>query len=378
MEQNHIQESPKKTPLYEEHLSLGARIVPFAGWSLPVQYTGVVEEHRAVREHVGLFDVSHMGEFNVIGRGAQEFLQKMTINDMAKLEIGQAQYNAFCYENGTLVDDIIIYKRGFDSFFICVNASNIEKDFDWLKQHQPSQGVILENASHDYAQIAIQGPKSFELLSKVIDIKIDNLRYYWFAEGKILGVPGIIARTGYTGELGYELYVPSSAAAKIWRSLLSIDPMLTPKPCGLGARDTLRLEMGYLLYGNDMDDTTTALECGLSWITKFDKPSFIGRDALANQKENGLNKRLVGFQMQDRAIARHGYPVFANADDATPVGIVTSGSPSPTLSKNIGMAYVPQALSQLGSTVWIGIRHERKPACVVKRPFFAGHASQPL
>lgn len=376
MEQNQTAEIPKKTPLYEDHLSLGARMVPFAGWNMPVQYTGVVDEHKSVREHVGLFDVSHMGEFNVTGRGAFEFLQSMTLNDLSKLEIGQAQYNAFCYDNGTLVDDIIVYKRGFDTYFICVNASNIEKDFSWLTEHAPKQGVILENVSADYAQIAIQGPKSLELLSKVIDIKVDNLRYYWFAEGKVLGVPSIIARTGYTGELGYELYIPSTAASKIWRGLLNADPNLVPKPCGLGARDTLRLEMGYLLYGNDMDDTTTALECGLSWITKLDKGNFIGKESLVQQKEKGLSKRLVGFEMQDRAIGRHGYPVFANENDTSPIGIVTSGSPSPTLSKNIGMAYVPAEQAQIGSKIWIGIRNERKPATVVKKPFFSGHAAQ--
>jgi aminomethyltransferase len=376
MEQNPNSEPLKKTPLYEEHLSLAARMVPFAGWFMPVQYTGVVDEHKAVRDHVGLFDVSHMGEFNVTGRGAFEFLQTMTLNDLSKLEIGQAQYNALCYDNGTLVDDIIVYKRGFDTFFICVNASNIEKDFAWLTEHAPKQGVILENVSHDYAQIAIQGPKSLKLLSKVIDIKIDNLRYYWFAEGKVLGVPCIIARTGYTGELGYELYIPNTAAPKIWRGLLNADPNLVPKPCGLGARDTLRLEMGYPLYGNDMDNTTTALECGLSWITKMDKGNFVGKESLLKQKETGVSKRLVGFEMQDRAIGRHGYPVYANEQDSTPIGIVTSGSPSPTLSKNIGMAYVPHELSPLGSTIWIGIRNEKKRASVVKKSFFHGHAAQ--
>lgn len=253
-------------------------MVPFAGWCMPVQYSGVVDEHKVVRGAVGLFDVSHMGEFNVTGRGALDFLQMMTVNDVAKLSIGQAQYNAFCYENGTLVDDILIYKRGFDSFFICVNASNIEKDFAWLREHCPKQGVILENVSDDYAQIAIQGPKSRELVAKIIDVKINELAYYHFSEGKVLGVPAIIARTGYTGELGFELYVPSSAAAKIWKALLQMGSEIGVKACGLGARDTLRLECGYLLYGNDMDNTTTALECGLSWITKFEKNSFIGKD----------------------------------------------------------------------------------------------------
>jgi aminomethyltransferase len=366
----------KLTPLYDEHIALGARMVAFAGWNMPVQYSGVVEEHKSVRNSVGLFDVSHMGEFNVAGRGALEFLQLMTLNDVSKIIIGQAQYNAFCYENGTLVDDIIIYKRGFDSFFICVNASNIEKDFAWLKEHLPKQGVILDNVSDDYAQIAVQGPKSCELVSKVIDVKINDLAYYHFSESKILGIPSIIARTGYTGELGYELYVPASAAAKIWRALLQIGNEFGVKPCGLGARDTLRLECGYLLYGNDMDNTTTALECGLSWITKFNKTSFIGKEALLKQKENGTNKRLIAFEMAEKAIGRHGYKVFSSKKDALEIGFITSGSPSPTLTKNIGMAYVTSDFTKLGSQIWVEIRSERKLAVVVKKPFYVHGSAQ--
>ncbi|APJ04935.1 glycine cleavage system aminomethyltransferase GcvT [Silvanigrella aquatica] len=363
-------EKLKMTPLYEEHVSLGARMVPFAGWNMPVQYSGVVDEHKCVRNSVGLFDVSHMGEFNVTGRGALEFLQMMTINDVAKINIGQAQYNAFCYDNGTVVDDIIIYRRGFDSFFLCVNANNIEKDFAWLKEHCPKQGVILENMSDDYAQIAIQGPKSRELIAKVVDVKITDLAYYHFTEGKVLGTPAIIARTGYTGELGYELYFPASVASKIWKGLLQIGQDYGVKPCGLGARDTLRLECGYLLYGNDMDNTTTALECGLSWITKFDKNSFIGKDILLRQKEEGLKKRLIAFEMQDKAIGRHGYKVFSAKENGNEIGFISSGSPSPTLSKNIGMAYVSSENAKLGSEIWIEIRGEKKLATVVKKPFF--------
>lgn len=363
-------EKLKITPLYEEHVALGARMVPFAGWNMPVQYSGVVDEHKCVRNSVGIFDVSHMGEFNVTGRGALEFLQKMTLNDVSKILIGQAQYSAFCYENGTLVDDIIIYRRGFDSFFICVNASNIEKDFSWLKEHAPKQGVILENVSDEYAQIAVQGPKSRELVAKVVDIKIADLAYYHFAEGKTLGIPSIIARTGYTGELGYELYVPASAAAKIWKALIQAGSDYHLKPCGLGARDTLRLECGYLLYGNDMDNTTTALECGLSWITKFEKNVFIGKEVLLKQKENGLKKRLIAFEMQDKAIGRHGYKIYSLKDGGKEIGVITSGSPSPTLVKNVGMAYVTSDYTKIGSEIWIEIRGEKKPALVVKKPFY--------
>ena len=366
----------KKTPLYNAHAALNARIIPFAGWHMPVQYSGLVDEHKTVRSSVGLFDVSHMGEISVTGRGALDFLQKLTLNDISKTTIGQAQYNAFCYPSGTLIDDIIIYRRGFDNFFICVNASNIDKDFLWLKDNCPKQGVVLENLSLDYAQIAVQGPKSRELISKIVDIKIDNLPYYYFSEGKSLGIPSIIARTGYTGELGYEIYLPSESAEKVWNGLLEAGQYLGVKPCGLGARDTLRLEVGYLLYGNDMDDNTTALECGLSWITKFNKPEFIGRDNLLLQKESGCSKKLVAFEMCHKAIARQGYKIFENETSENPIGIVTSGTPSPSLSKNIGLAYLPSHLSKLESTFMVEIRGDRKPAKVVKKPFYTNGTAQ--
>ncbi|MGY3802987.1 glycine cleavage system aminomethyltransferase GcvT [Pigmentibacter ruber] len=370
------EEKLKLTPLYEEHIALGARMVPFAGWSMPVQYSGLVDEHKCVRNAVGLFDVSHMGEINVIGRGALDFLQFITLNDLSQLKIGQAQYNAFCTENGTVIDDIIIYKRGLDSYFICVNASNIEKDFGWLKENCPKQGVLIENLSDDYAQIAVQGPKSRELIAKVVDVKIHDLAYYHFAEGKVLGVPSIIARTGYTGELGYELYVPAASAAKVWKALLQVGSEFGVKPCGLGARDTLRLECGYLLYGNDMDQTKTALECGLSWITKFDKPEFIGKKTLLMQKESGTKVKLVAFEMQDKAVGRHGYKVFSAAENGTEIGLITSGSPSPTLSKNIGMAYVNSEYAKIGSNIWIEVRGDKKPAIVVKKPFYVHGSAQ--
>jgi aminomethyltransferase len=360
----------KVTPLYDEHMAFGAKIVPFAGWKMPVQYSGIIDEHKCTRTAVGVFDVSHMGEINIMGRGALEFLQLMTLNDVSKISIGQAQYNAFCYENGTLVDDIVIYRRGIDSFFICVNASNIEKDYLWLKEHLPQQGVILENLSCDYAQIAVQGPQSRNLVSSIVDIKIENLNYYHFSEGKVLGAPSIIARTGYTGELGYELYIPASAAVKVWRGIFQAGKTLGVKPCGLGARDTLRLECGYLLYGSDMDSSTTALECGLSWITKFEKNNFIGKNILLSQKENGLKKRLIAFEMLDKAIGRSGYKIFATSEANQEIGVVTSGCPSPSLSKNIGMGYVSSNSSKVGTQLWIEVRGEKKRAVVVKKPFF--------
>lgn len=369
-------ENLKKTPLHEAHIALKGKMVPFAGWEMPVQYSGLVDEHKTVRSSVGLFDVSHMGEISVTGRGALEFLQKLTLNDVSKMNIGQAQYNAICYPSGTLIDDIIIYRRGFDNFFICVNASNIDKDFAWFVDNCPKQGVQLENLSDDYAQIAVQGPKSRELISKIVDIKIDNLPYYHFSEGKTFGIPSLIARTGYTGELGFELYVPSSVAVKVWNSLLDTGAQFGVKPCGLGARDTLRLEVGFLLYGNDMNDKITAQECGLNWITKFEKQEFIGRDILLTQKQNGVENKLVGFEMCDKNIARHGYKLFESLDSQKEIGIVTSGSPSPTLSKNIGMGYVPTALSKIGTQIFVEVRGEKKPAQVVKRPFYVHGTAQ--
>lgn len=364
-----LSDNLKKTPLYEEHLKLGARMVPFAGWHMPVQYNGVVPEHKAVRSHVGIFDVSHMGNINITGRGAYEFLQHMTLNDLSALQIGEAQYSAFCDGNGCVIDDIVVYKRGYDCYFLCVNASNIKKDMDWLCEHLPKQGVILEDLSEAYIQIALQGPRSLDVLLSSSDIQLKDLKYYTFAEGKLCGIPSLIARTGYTGELGYEFYVPAAAGRKIWNILLQHP--LGVQPCGLGCRDTLRLEMGYLLYGQDMDETRTALECGLNWVTKWQKPQFIGREALFAQKEQGPLTKLVGFEMLDRAVARAHYPVFLTSASDIPCGLVTSGGPSPSLSKNIGMPYVPSQHAALGSEIWIGVRGDKKPARIVKKPFLS-------
>ena len=358
-----------KTPLYDCHKESKGRMVPFAGYEMPVQYSGLLPEHKAVREAVGIFDVSHMGEIVVTGRGALKYLQKMTTNDIDKLEVGQAQYSALLYENGTFVDDIIIYRRGLDSFLICVNAANQTKDFAWLEKHKPDSGVILEDVSHQYAQIAVQGPKALELVQKVVDIPISGIKYYRFAEGKVLGAPSIIARTGYTGELGYELYVPSQEAPKIWRGLLEAGQEFGVLPCGLGCRDTLRLEVAFHLYGQDMDDSVTALEAGLGWIVKVDKGEFIGRDVLVKQKEEGLKKRLVAFEVNGRGIARHGYKVFlpGGTEEA---GIVTSGTRGPSVEKAIGLAYVPTEHAKIGNTIEIENRGKRFEATLVKKPFY--------
>lgn len=361
----------RKTPLYNNHLQSHGRIVDFAGWEMPVQYSGLVDEHHCVRKAVGLFDVSHMGEIVVTGRGALSFLQEMTTNDVSKLVEGQAQYSALCYENGTLVDDIVIYRRGADSFFICVNASNKDKDFKWLANHQPKSGVVLEDLSDQYAQIAIQGPKARELLASAVDFQIQNLKYYHFNEGKVFGVPSLVARTGYTGELGYEIYIPAQSASMVWNGLMEMGQKFDIKPCGLGARDTLRLEVGYLLYGNDMDDTTNALECGLGWITKFDKKeNFIGREALQKVKQAGVSRKLVGLELVEKGVLRHDYKLFADASASESIGKVTSGTFSPTLQKSVALAYVPTKLSDLGTEVMVEIRNDRKKAVVVKKPFF--------
>lgn len=366
----------KRTPLNAEHRRLGARMVDFGGWDMPVQYSGVIDEHKTVRSTVGLFDVSHMGELMLSGRGANDYLQRMVTNDISKIEIGQAQYSALCNESGCVIDDIIVYRRGLDSFLICVNASNIAKDEQWLRSHLPASGVILENESEAYAQIAVQGPKSRDLVQQFVDINIANLKYYWFAEGKVLGQPSVIARTGYTGELGYELYVPADASAKIWAALVEAGAKIGGKPCGLGARDTLRLEMGYLLYGNDMDESTTALECGLGWVTKFAKGNFMGSDALLAQKQQGLTKSMVGLQMIDKAIARHGYKIFSAPEGGVEIGSVSSGTVAPSLNLNIGMAYVKTEYAKVGQKIYVEIRGERKCAEICKKPFYTSGTAQ--
>jgi aminomethyltransferase len=317
-----------------------------------------------------------MGELMVSGRAANDFLQRMTTNDITKITIGQAQYSALCKEDGCVIDDIIVYRRGIDSFMVCVNASNAEKDEQWLRAHLPASGVILENESEAYAQIAVQGPKARELVQQIVDINISSLKYYWFSEGKVLGQPSIIARTGYTGELGYELYVPADASPRIWSALVEAAQKFGGKPCGLGARDTLRLEMGYLLYGNDMDEGINALECGLGWVTKFAKGEFIGSKALAAQKEFGLSRQIVGIQMVDKAIARHGYKIFSAAEGGRELGWVTSGTVAPSLSVNVGMAYLPPEFSALGTEIFVEIRGERKMGKVCKKPFYTNGTAQ--
>ena len=351
-----------RTPLYENVKAAGGRFVPFGGWDMPVQFKGIQAEHDQVRTAAGLFDVSHMGEIEVKGAGALAAVNRLITNDLASLVDGQALYTCLCRPDGGIVDDLVVYRFGEDHVFICCNASNREKDFAWIAAHL--EGVTAVDRSSDFAQLALQGPRAVEVLQPLASIDLAPIKRYHFAEGRVGGAPCLFSRTGYTGEDGFELYVGPDAAPALFDALLA-SPWV--EPIGLGARDTLRLEMKYALYGNDIDDTTTPLEAGLGWVVKLDKPDFIGKAALVQQKAAGLSRRLVGFEMVGRAPARHDYPVVDAA--GAPIGRVTSGSFSPTLKKNIGMAYVPTGLDKVGSPINIQIRERAEPAVVVKTPF---------
>ena len=357
--------SLKRTPLYQTHVQAGARMVPFGGWEMPVQYTGIVEEHRTVRSAVGLFDVSHMGEFEVEGPGALAALQTLTTNDVAALQPGQIQYSVLCDPNGTIVDDLTVYRLAEDRFMLTVNASNIDKDWAWVTEH--GRGPRWRNASAETGLIAVQGPRAEALVGRLADRDVTTIGYYRFARGAVAGVPALISRTGYTGEDGFELYVAAGATARLWTALVDAGRADGVAPIGLGARDTLRLEMKYALYGNDIDDTTNALEAGLGWVVKPAKGDFIGREALEKIRAAGVTKKLVGIEMVDRAVARHGYPVLK---DGRPAGIVTSGSYGPSVDRYIAIAYVQTALAAVGTALAVEIRGQAKAARVVKTPFY--------
>ena len=357
-------EKIKRTSLFNKHEALGAKIVPFAGYEMPQQYEGVIKEHLAVRTTAGAFDVSHMGEFIVKGKNAEFFLNFVTINDVTKIEIGQAQYSAMCYDDGGIIDDLLIY-RYKDYYMLVVNASNIDKDFKWLNEHL-FDDVILENHSDKISLIALQGPKSREILTKISKPDINNLPFYYFLEGKVAGCDVTIARTGYTGELGFEIYGNNKDIPKVWDALFNIGKPMGLVPVGLAARDTLRLEMKFCLYGNDIDKTTHPYEAGLGWITKVDKGNFIGREAILERKEN-LIRRLVCVEMLDRAIPRHGYEIFVGEEK---VGYFTSGGQSPSLQKGIGLAYIDRSYAKSETEIEVEIRDMRKKAIIVKPPFY--------
>ncbi|HSJ10998.1 MAG TPA: glycine cleavage system aminomethyltransferase GcvT [Longimicrobiales bacterium] len=357
----------KRTPLFEEHQKLGGKIVPFAGYEMPVQYpAGIIAEHNAVRRAAGLFDVSHMGELEIRGGDALGFIQYVTTNDASKLEVGQAQYSAFCREDGGIIDDCIVYRLP-DYYMIVVNASNVDKDRDWIAQYADRFGTQVVDVSDDTGLVALQGPKAQQILERLTDADLDSVSYYHFTEGTVDGVPAIISRTGYTGEDGFELYLPADRTAQVWRRLLDAGSDDGLVPAGLGARDSLRLEMGYALYGNDIDDRRTPLEAGLGWITKLDKGDFLGRDAIVAQKEAGVAEKLVGFICQERGFPRHGYAVHVNGE---PAGEVTSGIVSPMLQQGVGMAYVPAAAAKPGTRIDIMVRDKAIPAEVARAPFY--------
>jgi len=359
-----------RTPLYDAHVRAGGRLVEFAGWEMPVQYTGILEEHAAVRTAVGLFDVSHMGEVIFRGPRALAALQAAFTNDLSAVADGQAQYGCLCRDDGGIVDDVVVYRRAADDLLVCVNAGNRQKDFDWLSSH--AGGADVKNESDEWAQLALQGPRAAALLQRLCDVSLTQVKTYRFAPGKVLGRDCLVARTGYTGEDGFELFCRPGDATPLWDGLLEAGTGDGIQPCGLGCRDSLRLEMAYRLYGSDMDDRTTPLEAGLAWVVKLDKGEFTGRDALRRQKEAGLTKKLVGFQLTGAGIARHGYQVV---QDGRPVGVVTSGTRSPSLGTSIGLAYVPPALAAEGSTFAVDIRGRPVAAKVVKTPFYTRRAS---
>lgn len=357
----------KRTALFDKHVSLGAKMVPFAGFDMPVQYSGVTEEHFAVREKVGIFDVSHMGQIFVEGPAAKDLLQYVTTNNLDTLETGKAQYTCLPNGNGGIVDDLIIYKMSDEKYFVVVNASNIEKDWNHIVKHNENFNAKLTNASDEMSLIAIQGPKATETLQKLTDTNLADLLYYHFTEGTVAGMKDvIISNTGYTGSGGFEIYFRNEDAVKIWDALTEAGEEFGLLPCGLASRDTLRLEKGFCLYGNDIDDTTSPLEAGLGWITKFDK-DFVDKERFAKQKEEGITKKLVGFEMQERAIPRHDYPVVDAEGNV--IGRVTSGTMSPMKSTGIGLAYVDKPNFKVGSDIFIQIRNKNVPAKVVKTPF---------
>jgi aminomethyltransferase len=354
----------KKTPLNSLEHELGGKMIDFGGWELPVQFSGILEEHEAVRTKAGLFDVSHMGEITVKGPEALTLLQRATCNDVSKLEDGRAQYNGLLYPTAGFVDDILIYRMGADDYFVVVNASNQDKDYEWLADAAKGMDVEVKNEGPNYAQLALQGPNAQRILQPFVDVDLAPIKYYRFTRGHVDGVDAIISRTGYTGEDGFELYIAPAESQRIFRKLLDTGEV---KPCGLGARDTLRLEAKMALYGNDIDATTTPLEADLGWIVKIDKGDFYGRDVLQRESAEGPRRKLVGFEMVDRGIARHGYPIVDGKEE---IGVVTSGTHSPTLKKPIGLAYLPLEKSAPGTEFTVLIRGKETRARVVPTPFY--------
>jgi aminomethyltransferase len=356
----------KRTPLHGAHVSLGARMVDFGGWEMPVQYSGIVNEHSAVRLAVGLFDVSHMGEIEIRGPEALRLVDSVTTNAVSQLHIGQAQYSGLLYEHGGFVDDILVHKVADDHFFLCVNASNQEKDFEHIRRANRFDAEV-EFASNRYAQLAVQGPLALRTLAKLTALDLASIGYYWFTDGMVARAPARIARTGYTGEDGFEIYVAPAEALRVWHQLLDAGSEFGIKPCGLGARNTLRLEAKMALYGHEIHASITPYEADLGWIVKLDKGEFVGRAALARQRQQGVHRKLVGFEMRGRGIGREGYEVRLNG---SPAGWVTSGSPSPSLNRNIGLCYLPAGEARPGRRLEVMVRNQAVEAETVATPFY--------
>ncbi|MDQ6735085.1 MAG: glycine cleavage system aminomethyltransferase GcvT [Nitrospirota bacterium] len=367
----------KRTPLFEGHGAAGGRLVDFAGWEMPMQYTGVVDEYQTVRNAAGLFDVSHMGRIVVVGEGALSFLQRVTTNNVAKLGVLESQYSMICNETGGIKDDIFVYRMRPQEYLLCVNASNREKIARWLSmQASGVTGVILQDRSAELAQLALQGPASRTILSSMGIAGIEAMKLRACLETHLLGVTAFITRTGYTGELGYELYVPSDHALAIWNELLTVGKSVGLKPAGLGARDLLRLEMAYLLYGNDIGEETTPIEAASEWVVDLKKGDFIGRKILQQQKDNGAAKRLVAFELTQKAVPRHGFKILSgDSSGGKEIGEVTSGNLSPLLQKGIGLGYVPPQTAAIGSSICIDIRGRALPAVITKPPFYRKRAT---
>ena len=359
-------EKLNRTPLYDVHKQLGGKLVEFGGWEMPVQYSSIIDEHLTVRSNVGIFDVSHMGELEIRGPESLSLVQKLITNDAAKLVDGQVLYTPMCTETGGIIDDLLVYRFTADRYMLVVNASNIEKDLEWIHAHSET-GVEIENRSDETTLVALQGRNAPQCLQTLTDVDIASVDYYRFMEGEVAGLPTVISRTGYTGEIGFELYVEAGYAADLWTAVYDAASAIGGKPIGLGARDTLRLEARLCLYGNDIDETTTPLEAGLRWTVAFDKGSFIGREALIQQDGEGIERRLMGFQMLDRSIARAHHAVY-HKDRC--IGEVTSGAPAPSLKYNIGLAYLSIEISKINTKIEIEIRGRRHPAKVVRTPFY--------
>jgi aminomethyltransferase len=358
----------KKTPLNDRHRASGARMVSFGGWDMPVEYSGIVSEHLAVRTRAGLFDVSHMGEIEIAGKDALAGVQRISSNDASRLQVGQAQYSGLLTPQGTFVDDLLVYRLANEHFLLVVNAGNIEKDYAWIVEHiKPAGDVVAVNASARYALLAVQGPEAIGIVQSLTGVELAGMKYYWFAHGEVANVRATISRTGYTGEDGFEIFVPPQSADKVWQAIIEAGREAGLIPCGLGARDTLRLEAGMRLHGNDIDETTTAVEADLNWIVGWKKDDFIGAPVLREQKASGPRRKIVGFEMLDRGIARHGYDVYVGAAKA---GLVTSGTQTPFLKKAIGMAYVPAEHTALDTEFDVDIRGRRTRARIVAMPFY--------